>query len=462
MKNHYDLVVIGAGPAGLAAAVTARTFGLSTLVLDEQADPGGQIYRAVEQARDDNAPVLGKDYFQGLALVQQFRQSGADYRSEATIWDIGRDLKVGYLDEGRARQVRARHVLIAAGAMERPVPIPGWTLPGVMGAAAADILFKSCDMIPEGPVVLAGSGPLQLLVACHLIDNGAEVAGMVETNGFASYLKALPHLPRAMRVPHYLLKGLRMKRKVKLARVPVYQKAVNLRVEGDNEAKAVTFKTGGKSHRLPAATVLLHEGVVPNLQFTRLLGCRHAWYHRQRYWKPVLDEWGRTSVNGVSVAGDAGGIYGAKIAETAGHLAAIDISYSLQVISEQERSWAAAPLRRGLSREMAVRPFLDTLFPPGREALVPQDQETLVCRCEELTVGQIREAVGQGGLSPGQVKAFTRTGMGPCQGRMCGLTLTEVIADCRQIEPADVGHLNVRPPLKPITLGQLAELELVE
>ena len=462
MKNHYDLVIVGAGPAGLAAAVTARTFGLTTLVLDEQAEPGGQIYRAIEQARDDNAPVLGKDYFQGLSLVQQFRQSGADYRPKAAIWDIGRDLKVGYLADGRARQVGARHLLIAAGAMERPVPIPGWTLPGVMGAAAADILFKSCDMIPQGPVVLAGSGPLQLLVACHLIDNGVDVAGMVETNGFCSYLKALPHLPGALRVPHYLLKGLGMRRKVKRAGVPIYQRATSLRVEGNTEAEALTFEVGGKPQRLAAAVILLHEGIVPNLQFTRLLGCRHVWYPRQRYWKPVLDEWGQTSVTGVSVAGDAAGIHGAKIAETAGHLAAIDISFSLQVISEQERSWAAAPLRRDLSREMAFRPFLDTLFPPAGEALVPPDEETLVCRCEELTVGQIRKAVSQGGLSPAMVKAYTRTGMGPCQGRMCGLTLAEIIGDCRQIEPDGVGYLHVRPPLKPISLGQLAELELVE
>lgn len=462
MKKHYDLVIIGAGPAGLAAAVTARTFGLSVLVLDEQQTPGGQIYRSIENALEDNAPVLGRDYFHGLNLVQQFRQSGAEYLPGATIWDIGRDLKVSYLSDDRARQVRARHVLIAAGAMERPVPIPGWTLAGVMGAAAADILFKSCDMVPEGPVVLAGSGPLLLLVACRLLDNQVEVAGMIETNGISSYLKALPHMPQALRVPHYLVKGLAMRRKVRKARIPVYQNATKLRIEGESSAESLSFEARGKTHHLPAATVLLHEGVVPNLQFTRLLGCHHQWYQRQRYWKPILDDWGRTSVNGISVAGDAGGIFGAKTAETAGHLAAIDISLRLQVISNQEREWAATPLRKELAREMAIRPFLDTLFPPAREALAPPAAETLVCRCEEVTAGQIREAVARGGLSPGQIKAQTRAGMGPCQGRMCSLTMAEIIAERRQVALTEVGQLNVRPPLKPITLGQLANLEMAE
>ncbi|RKZ91273.1 MAG: FAD/NAD(P)-binding oxidoreductase, partial [Gammaproteobacteria bacterium] len=138
MKSEYDLVIIGAGPAGLAAAITARSSGLSSLVLDEQQIPGGQVYRSMEKALAENAPALGKDYFHGQQLVEKFRQAGADYLPEATIWDLGRDLIVSYLSDDQARQVRARHILIAVGAMERPVPVPGWTLPGVMGAAAAD------------------------------------------------------------------------------------------------------------------------------------------------------------------------------------------------------------------------------------------------------------------------------------------------------------------------------------
>jgi NADPH-dependent 2,4-dienoyl-CoA reductase/sulfur reductase-like enzyme len=431
-------------------------------VLDEQQLPGGQIYRSLEKARAENAPVLGKDYFHGQSLIEQFRQSDAEYLPGANIWDLGRDLIIGYLAAGKARQVRARKILISAGAMERPVPIPGWTLPGVMGAAAADILFKSCDMVPAGPVVLAGSGPLQLLVACHLIDNGVKVAALVETCGFLDNLKALPYLPQALRVWPYLVKGLSMRWKVRRAGVPIFQNATKLRIAGEESAEELCFEVRGREHRIPAKTILLHENVVPNLQLTRLLGCEHQWYARQRYWKPVLDRWGQTSVHGIFVAGDAGGIFGAKTAEAAGHLAAINIAFRLQVITAQEQAAVATPFFKTQAKERSIRPFLDCLFPPGTQALAPPSNETLVCRCEELTAGQIRDAVRLGAISPGQVKAQTRAGMGPCQGRMCGLTIAEIIAESRQVPLSEVGQLRVRPPLKPLTLGQLADLELVE
>jgi bacterioferritin-associated ferredoxin len=329
-----------------------------------------------------------------------------------------------------------------------------------MGAAAADILFKVNDMVPEAPVVLAGSGPLLLLVACRLIDNGIEIGAMIETTRYRDYLKALPFLPQALLAASYLGKGLSMRWKIQKADFPIYLSADNLEIHGTDIAEEIHFTSWGRKQKIRAKSFLLHEGVVPNTQFTRLLECDHQWYERQRYWKPVLDNWGNTSVGGVSVAGDCGGIWGAKAAEKAGHLAAIDIVHRLEVISAQEKELAAGPFIKDLKQEKHIRPFLDQLFPPSRQSLVPTKDETLVCRCEEITAGQIREAVSLGAISPGQVKSYTRSGMGPCQGRMCGLTLAEIIADSRQVPTPTVGHLKIRPPLKPITIGQLADLEL--
>ena len=460
MKKQYDLIIIGAGPAGMAAAVTARSFGLSTLVVDEQKDLGGQIYHSIENARQENAFALGSDYFYGEDLVRSFRKSGAEYLPETTVWNLDENHNLGILREDKAYQLKTKHILIAAGAMERPVPIPGWTMPGVMGAAAADILFKVNDMVPEAPVVLAGSGPLLLLVACRLVDNGVKVAAMIDTTRFGSYLKALPFFPRALRNASYLGKGLAMRWKIQKADFPIYQSADNLEIHGNGSAEEIHFTSWGRKQKIQAKSFLLHEGVVPNIQFTRLLECQHQWYERQRCWKPVLDCWGNTSVGGVSVAGDCGGIWGAKAAEKAGHLAALDIAQRLEVISAQEKELAAGPFLKELKQEKHIRPFLDQLFPPSRQSLVPSADETLVCRCEEITAGQIRQAVSLGAITPGQVKSYTRCGMGPCQSRMCGLPLAEIVADRRQVATPTVGYLKIRPPLKPITLGQLADLEL--
>ncbi len=462
MSKLYDMVVIGAGPGGLAAAVTADKLGLSTLVVDEQPEPGGQIYRSIERSLGQNSQVLGKDYFAGKSLVESFRASGVTYRPETSVWNINKSLNVDLLTAGASQRVRGRQILFSVGAMERPVPIPNWTLPGVMGAASADILFKSSDMVPEGPVVLAGSGPLLLLVACHLVDNGVKLAAMVETAGFREYAKALSYLPKALPCSNYLLKGLQMRLKVRRANVPLYLGCRDLAVIGKEQAEGLRFTYRGEQKEVAAATVLLHEGVVPNLRLSQLLNCAHEWYEPQRYWRPVLDSWGQTSVPGISIAGDAGGIWGAKVAEASGHLAALDIACKLQVINKEKRDRLAASYQKTVDREKLIRPFLDHVFPPNGQVLVPPDDATIVCRCEELTAGQIREAIAQGARDPAQVKGQTRSGMGPCQGRMCGATIAEMIAESCSLDIAQMGSLRVRPPLKPLTIEQLANLELLE
>jgi NADPH-dependent 2,4-dienoyl-CoA reductase/sulfur reductase-like enzyme len=203
--------------------------------------------------------------------------------------------------------------------------------------------------------------------------------------------------------------------------------------------------------------LLLHEGVVPNVQITRALGAEHDWDARNRVFRPRLDAWGNTTLDAIMVAGDGGGIAGARAAELAGRLAALEAARALGRIDLATRDAAALPLQIELDRERAIRPFLDALFAPRKEILVPAD-DTLVCRCEEVSAGQLREAVKLGCLGPNQLKSFTRCGMGPCQGRLCGLTVAEVIAAARGVPVPEVGYYRLRFPIKPLTLGELAAL----
>jgi bacterioferritin-associated ferredoxin len=169
----------------------------------------------------------------------------------------------------------------------------------------------------------------------------------------------------------------------------------------------------------------------------------------------VVDEWGRTSLPTVAVAGDAAGIAGAAAAVPSGRLAALDAAHLLGHIAEAERDRRAAPLRAELAREIAIRPFLDALYRPADPVLCPED-DIIVCRCEEVTAGQIRRAVRLGAQGPNQVKAFIRCGMGPCQGRICGPVASAVIARARNVPIEEVGTFRPRAPYKPITLGALA------
>jgi len=210
---------------------------------------------------------------------------------------------------------------------------------------------------------------------------------------------------------------------------------------------------GKHTHRISTSLVLLHQGVVPNTQFSWSLRAGHQWDDAQLCWSPKTDEWGALDVPGVLVAGDGGGIGGALAAASQGRLAGLSVACELGLIDEKERDRLAAPVRGDLAEQLAVRPFLDALYRPKMR--VPHD-DVVVCRCEEVTAGQIRSHVALGCSGPNQAKSFGRCGMGPCQGRLCGLTVTEVIAQARGVPPEEVGYYRIRPPIKPITLGELA------
>jgi len=462
MTQQYDLVIIGAGPAGMAGAATAAECGLSVLVLDEQPAAGGQIYRHIARNAANGGrrmDVLGSDYARGAPLARAFATSGVTHMPGTEVWRVDPDCRVTFTREGQAQQVQGRRLLVATGAMERPVPIPGWTLPGVMGAGGAQVLLKSAGLVPDGRVVLAGSGPLLLLVARQLIDSGADVAAVLETVGVSDYLAAAVHLPGALRAPDYLQKGLAMRRAVRAAGVSIVPGVGRLAAEGDRSLSCVTYRQGGRAHAVEADILLLHEGVVPNVQITRQLDCVHRWVEPQRYWAPETDEWGNTSADGVGVAGDTGGIAGAEAAEASGRLAALDAACRLEKITPAQRNARARSWRRMLRRSRAIRPLLDRLYRPKGEHLVPCDDATVVCRCEEVTAGMVREAVALGATGPNQLKAYMRCGMGPCQGRMCGLTAAEIIADARGAGVPEIGYFRIRPPIKPVMLGELAAFD---
>ena len=461
----FDLVVLGAGPAGLAAAREASAQGLAVALVDEQLMPGGQIYRAigdVTRLRPADLEILGEDYAHGRDLAAAIAGVDITYLAGHAAWQIERDGSVWCTDGAKARRIGGRAVLLATGAMERPVPVPGWTLPGVMTAGAAQILLKSSGMIPDGPIALAGSGPLLLLIADQLIKAGAEVAVVAETTSLRDYLRAAPKLPGALPAKDYLAKGLAMRHRIKAAGVRIVSGISALAVDGHERAEGISFDAAGKRRRIAATTVLLHQGVVPNTQATRQLRLVHRWHPEGRYWYPETDRFGATEVETIFVAGDGAGILGARAAEASGRLAALAISCHLGCMDTATRDGMAQPLIAERRRHASIRPLLDALFPPPAEILNPPADDTVVCRCEEVTAGQVRQAADIGAPGPNQLKAFLRAGMGPCQGRMCGLTVTEILAARHGKSPAEIGAYRIRPPLKPLSLAELADMDAGE
>lgn len=451
------LIIIGAGPAGMTAARRAAETGLAVHVLDEQPSAGGQIYRDVERVAPVRGDIIGKEYAEGLPLVQRLDHPNITHVTGAVVWQIGKDGQVAYTRDGTVAQLRGHRILLATGALERPMPLPGWTLPGVMTAGAAQILLKQSGLVPQR-AVLIGSGPLLYLIAVQMVRAGTPPLALVETQSAADFRRAVKHLPGAVRGWRYLFKGMGFLNTLRRDGVRRYTGATNLTIDGQGRAEAVSFSSGAQARSIACDTVLLHHGVVPNVQAARSLDVPHRWDARQSCFVPERDGWGRTILDRVFIAGDSAGIGGASAAELSGQLAALAIACDLERFSIAERNQAARPLRMALARELAVRPFIDTAFPPCAEALSPADA-TLICRCEEVAAGDIRNFARLGCLGPNQAKAFGRAGMGLCQGRYCGLTVTGLLAEANGMTPEDTGYFRIRPPLKSVTLGELAALD---
>lgn len=458
IASSFDVAIVGAGAAGLAAAAECARAGLAAVVFDEQQAPGGQIYRGITTTPLKDRDLLGPDYWHGEGLAREFERAGTAYVPRATVWAVTRSgdgFEIGVSAEGAARLVQVKQVILATGALERPFPIPGWTLPGVMTAGAAQLLLKASALVPEGRVVLAGSGPLLYLVAAQLSRAGSRIERLLDTTPRGQWRAAVPHALDFVRSP-YFGKGLSILRDARRA-ARVVTGVRQLEALGDGSLQRVRFVADGRTEELAAEVLLLHQGVVPNINLSNAIGCAHRWDDAQLAFLPVVDGWGASSVAGVTIAGDGAGIAGARAAEARGRLAGLHAAHALGKLEATARDRAAASARAELARFSRGRAFVDALYRPADAFRVPTG-DTIVCRCEEVTAQQVVDTVKLGCTGPNQMKSFLRCGMGPCQGRLCGLTVTELIARERGVSPAEVGHYRLRFPVKPITLGELAAL----
>ena len=397
MSRQWDALVIGAGPAGLRAASVIAESGLEVVLVDEQAFPGGQIYRHVTAPGAEERFAEAADYRDGTELVRRFRRSGAEYLPETTVWFLEQD-RILASRGGEVLDLRARNVIIAVGAMERPVPFRGWTLPGVMNAGAGDILLKTAGLLPETPVVLAGSGPLLYLVASHLIRKGHPLAAVLDQTPPSNMLKAAPHLPAGLLGLPLLLRGLSMLNDVRKSGTPVYRDVSGIEAQGADRLERVSFFSKGTAHTLEAATLLYH-----------------------------------------------------------GELAGLAVAERQEGIGPEEFRRRSAPLLRSLAVQTASKAFLDAWFSPRKDLYAVPD-DVAVCRCENVSAADIREAVRDGLTDINEVKLRTRAGMGNCQGRTCGPALAAIAAETAGRAIPDMGRLHVRSPLRPVPLSALLRL----
>ncbi|MZI94102.1 FAD-dependent oxidoreductase [Vibrio sp. CAIM 722] len=453
--REVDVCVIGAGPAGMSAAISSAQHGASVVLLDEQPSPGGKIYRAISTLGKKYGDILGEDYVKGSQLVEAFNSSGVDYNANSTLWRI-EDQTLFWSCKGQAYQLKAKRIIIANGALERPFPFPGWTLPGAMTAGSGQIMMKTSGLVAKESV-LVGTGPLLYLLGVQMLKAGAPPKAIVDTQTFNRYVSASKYAFNALRGAKYIVKGLKLLSILRKAGVVHYSNASNIEAVGDASVEGIRFSIKGQPKQIACMTLLSHIGVTPNTHLTRALGAEHEWDHIQQCWKPKLDSFYNSSVSHIAVAGDGGGIGGALVAELQGKVVGLHAVRQLNLIQDEVYSEQVQQINQSIAAESAIRPFLDQLYAPPEQAFNPQD-ETVICRCENITAKEIRARLDIGVQGSNQLKAFTRCGMGPCQGRYCGQIIPSMISAHQHIPVQNVESFHIRFPIKPLKLGELASL----
>lgn len=467
VEPAVDLAVVGAGPAGLAAAVAAADLGLRTVLLDAAPRVGGQFYRhPAPGLRAARPGALHHGWKLFAALDRRLRRhvdTGAvRYLAEHHVWSVAA-AGSGWLlhavagPEGlTARTVRARAVLFATGAQERQLPFPGWTLPGVVAAGGAQAMLKAGLVLPGQRVVVAGSGPLLLAVAASLAQAGARVPLVAEAAGYTGYARGAAVLAAN---PGKLLEGAGYAARLLRHRVPVRTRHAVVAAHGGSRVEGVTVArldrdwrpVPGSERRIDCDALAVGHGLLPQLELPVELGCRTR-YLPDGSPALVVDADQRTTVPGLWAAGESTGVGGAGLALAEGESAARDIAASLGPVPGAGPSSPADPsaLRRRRARLRAFAELMATAHRPGPGWTGWLSDDTEVCRCEEVTAGQVRAAVDElGAADQRTVKLLTRAGMGWCQGRICG---PAVAALAGQDVPA-----GGRPLSCPVPLGVLAQ-----
>lgn len=441
------VLVVGAGPAGIRAAEQLLAYGVHPTLIDEAPAGGGQIYRQTPASLQRSYKTLygfDANRAQDIHATLEALRPDLRYLPNTLVWDIQENVAFTN-SNGKIDTVEFDRLIIASGATDRIIPLPGWLTPGTYTLGGAQVALKAQAVIVGDPIVLLGCGPLLYLIAYQYACAGAKIAAVLDTSPRHARWRALPKM---LAQPDIAAKGAYYLGWLRTHGIPIHYGVTPLRIEGEQQVSAIVWQKKGKEHRTPTQAVALGYGLRPETQLADLAGCEFTFDDEHQQWLPASFAGGRSSRSNVYLAGDGARIMGAHAAELTGRYAALslleDIGYKIDAQTIQS-------IRRKLTRFARLRKGLEQAFPFPRHLVTTLPEDTVICRCEEVTKGhylaQIRSLEAH---DVNRAKAFSRVGMGRCQGRMCGTAASELFAHTTGVPVAQAGRFRGQAPVKPL------------
>lgn len=454
MDKYYDIAIIGSGAAGIMSALKLQNYDLKIILIDDSFSLGGQFFKNVQNNQDEKSKKLfGPEYSKGMELIKELDFNKITYLSNASVWSIDKTSNIYYSKDNESFSINAKKIIIATGSQERAYSLKGWEKAGILSATSAQIMLKESSLIKDD-AVFVGSGPLFYYVISQYIDAGAKIKAIIDTTAKENYIKSLKYLPKALRKFNILLKGLGLLLKFRKHKIKVYQFIKDIEFQGDEKLQRIVFDNKIINTKL----AFIHNGLVPNINLQLQAGCDYIYDDKKNAIEIKVDEYKKSSVENIFVIGDAQSIKGVDIALIEAKIASSKILCDFGKITNISMNKKLNVYEKDLDSASCVRDFLNSLYQVPKSVLQVQDDETIVCRCEEVKKIDIVKSLKIDSKGLNTIKTFTRCAMGNCQGRFCGLSLLEIVAKETNTKIEKLKYLNIRSPIKPVRIEEIANL----
>lgn len=458
-----NIKIIGAGPAGISAAIQLAHFGIHSTIIDDNSEIGGAIFKKPDKGMDNSTFRDEKTFIQARKLFNEFEQCSSyiDLQLESEVlgnFPLTNDLAI--LQKSEIKTISDKNLLIATGCYERAQPFSGWTLPGIMSVGGIQLQAKSGNVRPGDRVALIGTGPLLLVAAKQLHMAGVTVVAVLEAGKQKDIIKSSFNLVSNTKL---LKEGMSYILYLKKHKIPFYYGHGVIKATGKDNLEEIIVAPYDdkwkpikeKSFTLKVDCAGIQYGYVPRVQLTQMLNCKHTYNINRGGFFPITDDWQRTSVKKIYSAGDNSGIYGSDVAILSGKIAALGYLIDINEISIEKAEKIANPIRKEINKLKKFQRTFDDFSDLKEGLMALPEKDTIVCRCEHVKKEAIDKAIEAGVEDMGALKIRTRIGMGNCQGKMCGNYCNEYLAQELGRSHEDIGWLKPRFPMAPIPFDSI-------